>query len=98
MLAAIMGLGEKAYGVSVQREIEERSKQRTSTATVYLALNRLEEKGFVTTRIGDAEPQRGGRRKCFYEITGKGEVAFKASLSSLMPMLEPFAKKWGLLS
>lgn len=98
VLAAILHLGEGAYGVSIQREIEDTSKQKTSTATVYLALSRLEERGFVSTRIGEAEPQRGGRRKCYYEITRKGEAAFRETLSSLMPMVEPFAKKWGLIS
>jgi DNA-binding PadR family transcriptional regulator len=98
VLAAILHLGEAAYGVSIKNEIETRSNQETSTATIYLSLSRLEEKGFVTSRIGDALPQRGGRRKCFYKITGEGETAFKECLSSLMPMVEPFAKEWGLTS
>ena len=98
VLGAILHLGDQAYGVSIQREIENRSGQSTSTATVYLALNRLEEKGYVKTKIGDAEPQRGGRRKCFYNLTGAGEKAFKESLASLMPLVEPFARKWGLIS
>lgn len=98
VLAAILHLGESAYGVSIKQEIETRSKQETSTATIYLSLNRLEDKGFVTTRIGDAKPQRGGRRKCFYKITGTGETAFRDCLESLMPMVEPFAKEWGLTS
>lgn len=98
VLAAIMHLGETAYGVSIKQEIETRSKQKTSTATIYLSLSRLEEKGYVKTRIGEAEPQRGGRRKCFYNVTGEGERVFRESLASLMPMVEPFAKKWGLTS
>ncbi len=77
VLAAILHLGENAYGVSIQSEIETRSKQETSTATVYLALNRLEGKKFVTARIGEAEPQRGDRRMCFYDITAEGEMVFK---------------------
>ncbi len=98
VLAAILHLGDSAYGVSIKNEIETRSKQETSTATIYLSLSRLEGKGFVTTRIGDAEPQRGGRRKCFYKITGEGEKVFKECLSSLMPMIDTFAKEWGLTS
>ncbi|MEZ5346889.1 MAG: PadR family transcriptional regulator [Pyrinomonadaceae bacterium] len=98
VLAAILHLGKTAYGVSIRQEIETKTGQKTSTATVYLALNRLQDRGFVKTRIGDAEPQRGGRRKCFYEVTRKGEAVFQDALASMMPMVETFAREWGLIS
>lgn len=96
VLAAIMNLADNAYGVSIQSEIETKTQRKMSTASIYLVLTRLTEKGFVKTRMGQATKLRGGRRKCFYDVTAKGKKEFRETLRSLMPMIAPYVSQWGM--
>ena len=72
VLLATMQLGEGAYGVSIARAIEDAGGQPLALASVYRALQRLEAKGLVCTRLGEPSPERGGRAKRFAEITAAG--------------------------
>jgi PadR family transcriptional regulator, regulatory protein PadR len=72
ILLALIRLGDNAYGVPITKEIEERSGRGVSVASVYTALERLSEKGFVASELGEPTPERGGRAKRFFRITAKG--------------------------
>ena len=71
VLLAIPRLGD-AYAVTIQRCIEKTAGRSATMGAVYTALERLEEKGFATSRLGAVTPKQGGRRKRFYEITDQG--------------------------
>ena len=57
-----------------------------SLAAVYKTLTRLEEKGFVTARVGEPTPERGGRRKRYYTVTVAGRRALRQSVEVLRRM------------
>ena len=63
ILLALMRLGDDAYGVPIAREIEETSGRAMALASVYATLDRLEEKGFVVSELGEPTAERGGRAK-----------------------------------
>ena len=86
VLLALMRLGDGAYGASIEREIEERASRPVSLAAVYTTLMRMEQKGFVESRIGDPSPQRGGRRKKLYRILPSGQRELATSLAALRRM------------
>lgn len=75
VLAACQRLGDKAYGVSIAEDIQAASARHCSSGALHLTLDRLEAKGFVTTRMGEATQQRGGRAKRLVRITGLGHQA-----------------------
>jgi PadR family transcriptional regulator, regulatory protein PadR len=75
LLTAAARLGEDAYGAAIRQEIEEATGRPCSLGALYTTLDRLEEKGFLTTRMGDPTPQRGGRPKRMVRVTGKGVQA-----------------------
>lgn len=78
MLLAILRLKQAgAYGVAIRREIAERTLRRPTPGAIYTTLERLEGKGLVTSRVGDATPARGGRAKRFYEVTRAGLQALQ---------------------
>jgi DNA-binding PadR family transcriptional regulator len=83
VLLALMRLGEDGFGVGVQQEIESRTERRVSLGAVYTTLARLEEKGFVASRVGDPTPRRGGRRKKLYRVLPKGRRALVTSIETL---------------
>jgi PadR family transcriptional regulator PadR len=86
VLLAILRIGEGAYGVPIAREIEQTAKRAVVRAVVYTALDRLQERGLVTSSLGDPTPERGGKAKRFYRITTKGLRAVKDTRQALTAM------------
>jgi DNA-binding PadR family transcriptional regulator len=72
VLLAVLRVGDDAYGVPIARELEETSGRDVLLGSVYAALDRLEEKGLVASRLGDPTPERGGRAKRYFKVTAKG--------------------------
>jgi DNA-binding PadR family transcriptional regulator len=72
ILLALVRLRDNAYGVTIRREIENRTGREISVGAVYTALERLQRKGYVSSQIGDPTPERGGRAKRFFRIEAPG--------------------------
>ena len=83
---ALVRLGAEAYGVAVRDEIEHQTGRDVTLGAVYTTLLRLENKRFVSSRLGDSTPQRGGRRKKFYRPLAAGRRELAASLNALRSM------------
>ena len=79
VLLALARLGDRAYGMAVHREIEERTGRDVAIGSVYRALDRLQRKGHVSSRLGEPTPERGGRAKRFYSIESPGIWALRKS-------------------
>jgi len=77
VLLTILLLDDNAYGVSIQEEINERFDRRVSRGSLHTALSRLEDKGFLTSEMGEGSAVRGGRRKRYYTVTNKGKGALE---------------------
>jgi PadR family transcriptional regulator PadR len=86
VLLAILRIGEDAYGVPIAREIEETTKRIVVRAVVYTALERMQERGLVTSSMGAPTPERGGRAKRFYRLTAKGLKSVKDTQQALTAM------------
>ena len=82
ILSALMMLGQNAYGMTVHEQVEKLADglRSVSLGACYTTLDRLEVKGYVRSWFSDPTPERGGRTKRFFEITGSGELALKSSL------------------
>jgi PadR family transcriptional regulator PadR len=76
-LLIVVGLGHEAYGVAVQRRLEREAHRPIALGAVYAALDRLERKGYLHSSVGDATPQRGGRRKRMVAATPEGLRALR---------------------
>jgi DNA-binding PadR family transcriptional regulator len=96
VLLALLRLGEGAYGVSVQRELEARTGRSPTYATIYTTLGRLEAKGLVESSVGDPTPERGGRAKKIFLVTGPGRAALKRSFSELRAMTQGLGGSWSV--
>jgi PadR family transcriptional regulator PadR len=72
VLLAIIRLGSGAYGVTIRHDLMERLGRPVSIGATYTVLERLEAKGFVTSWMGGATHERGGRAKRFYRIETPG--------------------------
>lgn len=87
VLAALMRLGDEAYGVTIRREIEARAGRTASIGSVYATLDRLEAKGLV--RFTDSTPvaERGGRVRKFVRPTPEGLRVLRDSARAITRML-----------
>jgi PadR family transcriptional regulator, regulatory protein PadR len=83
ILLAILRLQPKAYGISIQDEIKVSAKREYSIGAIYAALDRLEDRGYVSGERGEATDQRGGRAKRYFSVTAPGQATLKASLQGI---------------
>lgn len=87
-LAAILQLGSDAYGVSIRDEIRERTGRSVSVGSLYKAIHRMEERGYVSTYVGEPTGVRGGRAKKHVKVENAGREALGASVRALGEMLK----------
>jgi len=75
ILLSIWRLQDDAYGVTIRKDLKKRTGESWSVGAIYAPLQRLERKGLVSTRLGESEAKRGGRRTVLYTLTSKGRTA-----------------------
>lgn len=71
-LLAVRALGDHTYAVPIQQYVERVTARPISIGSVYAALARLEEKGFVQSTMTEAVAQRGGKSRRVYTVTPGG--------------------------
>ncbi|HKJ26541.1 MAG TPA: PadR family transcriptional regulator [Anaerolineales bacterium] len=72
ILLTVHQLGDDAYGISIRKQIENIMGKKFSVGAIYVPLDRLEEKGHLTSTTGAPTSERGGRRKRFFKLTPQG--------------------------
>jgi len=95
VLLAVLRLGKNAYGVTIWEEIEKRTGRSVIVGAVYATLDRLQAKRFISSKVGDPTPERGGRAKRFFKITAKGSAALERSRRILANMWAGLDPVWG---
>jgi PadR family transcriptional regulator, regulatory protein PadR len=98
ILLALVRLGPDAYGATVRREIEEYAGRELSISAVYTTLERLEQKGFVRSRIGAPTPERGGRRRRHFELLPLGARSLRNAYRALTGMTAGIERRLKTLS
>ena len=85
-LLAVLRLGEDAHGSTIRRELEESAHRPVAVATIYVALGRLEERGFVRSWRSDPRPIRGGKARKYYALEPAGVDALRETRDTLHRM------------
>lgn len=88
VLLAALRLGTaEAYAVSIADDIAERTGRRVRRSNVYTALQRLEDRGLVSTAMGAPRPERGGKARRLVEVTERGLEQVRAATAEHRAML-----------
>jgi PadR family transcriptional regulator PadR len=96
VLTAILMLREDAYGITIQGKVAELAHPRpVSLGSVYVTLDRLEDKGFVASWLSDPTPERGGRAKRCYRLEAVGERALQESAVTAKRIWDVLSEVWG---
>ncbi len=96
VLLTIAALMQEAYSVAICDEIERVTNRKVKLSVVHSVLNRLDEKGFVESHLGEPTKERGGRRKRFFTITHVGKVTLtnaKEQRDQLWNLIPDFSLK-----
>lgn len=88
VLLTLVRLGDDAYGMSVRSTIHDLIKRDISIGAIYTTLERLQQKGYVESRIGEATAKRGGRAKKYFKVTGQGRKVLKDARNNLEVLWE----------
>lgn len=83
--------GDDVYGVTIRQLIETRTARTVPVGALYTALDRLERKGFVSSRMGDPTPSRGGRAKRHFTLRPGGVAALERSRDYMARMWQGLA-------
>jgi len=86
VLLAIVRLDTDAYGSTIRREIEKQTGRSIAIGALYTALDRLVRTGYVSSRMSDPTPQRGGRAKRYFTLRAAGATALARSREALTRM------------
>lgn len=96
LLTAILQLRDDAYGVSIHAKASELAHPKeVSLGAIYVTLDRLEDKGLISSRLSDPTPERGGRAKRCYRIEAAGERALQESAVTAKRIWDVTAAIWG---
>ena len=79
---------EGGYGAQLVRELEQRAGRQVQGGALYITLDRLERKGYLTSRMGDPDSARGGRPKRFVEVTPEGIRVLSEHRAALLRVWE----------
>ena len=77
ILAAVWMLKENAYGIAINHFINRSAGLNWKFGSIYTPLGRLVKNGYIRTHAGTPTPERGGRRKIYYELTKDGLEALR---------------------
>lgn len=83
VLLAVLHLGDDAYGVPVREVLEQRTGRPVARGALYTALERLEAKGCLRSRMGDPTPERGGKARRYFTVTPAGLKAIRSTHAAL---------------
>ena len=91
VMLAVTRLGDSAYGMTVRGELETRTGRKVSLGAVYSTLDRLETKGYVSSKPAAGGEEREGRAKRFFKLTAPGLRALNEGIAALDRMREGVA-------
>lgn len=95
VLTAILSLGDEAYGVTIHAKVEALSNAKSvARGAVYATLDRMEDKGLISSRLSDPVKERGGRSRRYYRLEKTGEKALRESVQTAQRLHEILARNW----
>jgi PadR family transcriptional regulator len=97
VLLAVIRLKEDAYGVAIAHEIEAATGREAVLGSVYAALDRLEQRRLVTSTLGEATAERGGKAKRYFQVTAAGLREVHAARQALTALWRGVPKLAGAM-
>jgi PadR family transcriptional regulator PadR len=88
VLLSVLKLGDEAYAVPIRQAIHDEAGVNLTRGTVYVALERLEQKGYLTSLFSEPQAVRGGKARRYFQLKPAGLAALKAAKSAVDSLAE----------
>jgi PadR family transcriptional regulator PadR len=96
VLTAVLALKDEAYGVTIHQKVEALASPKSfGLGAIYVTLDRLEDKGFLSSWLSDPTAVRGGRAKRHYALEPSGRRVLQESTATALRMCDTEAEAWG---
>src|SRR5580698_7668673 len=96
VLTAVLTLHGDAYGVTIHEKVQELSQPKSVTlGAIYVTLDRMEDKGFISSWLTEPTAERGGRAKRCYRLEALGEQALQESAITAKRVWDGIVEVWG---
>ena len=92
-MLALIHLTDNAYGAAIRQLLHQQVERNVAIGAIYSTLERLEKKGMVQSRLGEATPERGGRPKRYFKVTAQGHGALKKAKGAMDTLWQGVAIK-----
>jgi len=92
VLLTVAVLYKEAYGIAIIEEMEKRLNRRVSIGALQTVLRRLEDKGLLSSELGEATKIRGGKRKRYFAVTSYGKQVLEESKQQRMALWKAIPK------
>jgi len=86
VLLSVLRLGDDADGAAIRSDLETAAMRSVAVATIYVALSRLEQRGYVRSWMSDPTPVRGGKARKMYAVETAGREALVEARKTLERM------------
>lgn len=90
-MLALIQLDTEAYGAKIRKLLDQEVNRTVAIGAIYSTLERLEKKGLVTSQLGEATAERGGRAKRFFTVTSQGKIALKRAKNAMDKLWQDIA-------
>ena len=96
VLTSIATLLDNAYGVTIHAKVQQLADpKKVSLGSVYVTLDRLEDKAFISSWLSDPTPERGGRAKRCYQLESRGKRVLQESVLTARRVWDAVTDVWG---
>jgi DNA-binding PadR family transcriptional regulator len=95
VLIAVLRLGPDAYAPAILAEIESRTGRPASRGSIYVTLDRLEDKGFLASSMEPGRSDRGGRPRRYVRVTDRGLAELRESRDALLSLWQGVEERLG---
>ncbi len=86
LLLAALRLEDEAYGLKLMEELERLVGRSTSRGSIYVTLDRMEDKGWIASELSSARPERVGRPRRIVRVTPEGLAVLRRSRAALFDL------------
>ena len=93
ILLIVLRLGDDAYANPIGEMLTVAARRRVGRGALYTALERLEAKGCLRSTMGEPLPERGGRARRYFTVTGAGMRALRESRRVLLGLWDGLESK-----
>ena len=93
VLTAVLSLGEDAYGPKIHEKVIELAEREVSIGSVYITLDRLEDKGHLASKPG-RPPQWGGQARRYYRLRAAGQRALRQAFETSRRLQQTAEPMW----